>query len=220
LKASVAEMVPAGSRGEGDRTESLFLDALRAGEEGAFLELVDRHHASMVRLARVFVPERPAAEEVAQEAWIGVLRGLPRFRGQASLKTWIFRILVNRAKTRGTRDRRAREPGPWAVPPAPWVPSPEVGLLQRELRKRLLAAIEALGPAQRVLITLRDLEGVSAAEARRTLGLTEANQRVLLHRARARVRRALEDYFRTSHAPRLEGAGRVSRAGPTPPVGP
>ncbi|HEU0108894.1 MAG TPA: sigma-70 family RNA polymerase sigma factor [Vicinamibacteria bacterium] len=201
------------------------MDALRTGDEAAFLQLVDRHHASMVRVALLFVPERPVAEEVAQEAWIGVLRGLPRFRGQASLKTWIFRILVNRAKSRGTRDRRARslreivseeaggtdpavdpqrfldahhprEPRHWAVPPAPWVPSPEAGLLQRELRKRLLGAIEALGPAQRAVITLRDLEGCSAAEACQTLGLTEANQRVLLHRARSRVRRALEDYFR------------------------
>ncbi len=225
MKAAVAEMAPAQCGGEGDRTESRFLDALRTGDEAAFLQLVDRHHASMVRVALLFVPERPVAEEVAQEAWIGVLRGLPRFRGQASLKTWIFRILVNRAKSRGTRDRRARslreivseeaggtdpavdpqrfldahhprEPRHWAVPPAPWAPSPEAGLLQRELRKRLLGAIEALGPAQRAVITLRDLEGCSAAEACQTLGLTEANQRVLLHRARSRVRRALEDYFR------------------------
>jgi RNA polymerase sigma-70 factor, ECF subfamily len=225
VKASVAAAAAAWESGEGDRTESRFLDALRAGDEAAFLELVDRHHASMVRVARLFLPETSAAEEVAQEAWIGVLRGLRRFRGEASLKTWIFRILVNRAKSRRARDRRAwsmrsivaretrgadpavdadrfleaghpREPGHWAVPPAPWARSPEAGLLQRELRQRLLSAIEGLGPAQRAVITLRDLEGCSASEACRILGVTEANQRVLLHRARSRVRRALEDYLR------------------------
>jgi RNA polymerase sigma-70 factor (ECF subfamily) len=216
----------AGEGEEGDRTEPRLLEGLRAGDESAFLELVERHHASMVRVARLFLPERSAAEEVAQEAWIGVLRGLPRFRGEASLKTWVFRILVNRAKSRRARDRRAwsmplivaeetagadpavegrrfrdhshpREPRHWAVPPAPWARSPEADLLQRELRKHLLAAIEGLGPAQRAVITLRDLEGCSASETCRILGVTEANQRVLLHRARSRVRRALEDYFRT-----------------------
>jgi RNA polymerase sigma-70 factor (ECF subfamily) len=177
---------------EGEPAEAPLVEALRAGDEEAFQDLVDLHHASMVRVARLFLADRGTAEEVAQDAWLGVLRGLPRFRGRSSLKTWIFRILVNRAKSRRARDGRSRllhaanDDG---------VPSPERSLLARELRKRLLQAVESLGPAQRAVITLRDLEGCSAAEARGILGLSEANQRVLLHRARSAVRRALESYF-------------------------
>jgi RNA polymerase sigma-70 factor (ECF subfamily) len=199
--------------------ESQLLEALRAGDEAAFAELVRSYHASLLRVARIFVSSRAAAEEVVQETWEAVLKGIDRFEGRSSLKTWIFSILANRAKTKAKRERRTipfseleptrvpeaalgperfrgaddpRWPGHWAVPPQPW---PEDRLLAGETRQRLAGAIEELPPSQRAVISLRDVEGWSAEEVCNALDLTETNQRVLLHRARSKVRKALEDYL-------------------------
>jgi RNA polymerase sigma-70 factor, ECF subfamily len=192
-------------------SDAELLDALRAGDEHAFAALVREYNPSLVRVARMYVPTQAAAEEVAQETWLGVLNGLDRFEGRSSLRTWIFRILTNIAKTRGVRDRRtlpfsaledpgepAVDPGrfnasgEWAAPPLPW---PEDALLAAETRVRIEAAIEALPPTQRAVLTLRDVLGWSSEEVRNALELTETNQRVLLHRARSKVRAALESYL-------------------------
>jgi RNA polymerase sigma-70 factor (ECF subfamily) len=196
------------------------LDALRSGDEEAFLALVHRHHMAMVRVAQIYVSRRDVAEEVVQEAWLGVLRGLDRFEGRSSLKTWLFRIVTNLAKTRAVREGRTipfsalrnpdsvpepaveperfrrpddpRWPGHWASKPTEW---PEQRLLRGETRERIEQAIEALPDNQRAVITLRDVEGWSADEVCNALQLSETNQRVLLHRARSKVRAALERYF-------------------------
>ena len=192
-------------------SEAELLEALRAGDEDAFAQLVREYHPSLVRVARLYVPTQAAAEEVAAETWLAVLNGLDRFEGRSSLRTWIFRILTNIAKTRAVRDRRtlpfsalqdpaepAVEPdrfsasGEWAAPPEPW---PEAALLAAETRERLAEAIAALPPTQRAVITLRDVEGWSSEEVRNALDLSETNQRVLLHRARSKVRAALESYL-------------------------
>ena len=200
--------------------ESELLDRLRAGDEEAFAALVREYQPSLVRVARMFVSSQAAAEEVAQETWLGVLNGLDRFEGRSSLKTWIFRILTNIAKTRAVRDGRTlpfsalqdparvpeaavdadrfldsehpRWPGHWAVKPVAW---PEEALVAAETRVRLAEAIEALPATQRAVISLRDVEGWSSEEVRNALGLSETNQRVLLHRARSKVRAALESYL-------------------------
>ena len=200
--------------------ETRLVEALRAGDEGAFRELVRMYNASLLRVARIYVPTRALAEEVVGETWLAVLEGIDRFEGRSSLKTWIFRILTNRAKTRAVRERRTlplsalqpdriqepaldadrfrdsedpRWPGHWSVPPTPW---PEDRLLTAETREKLAEAIEALPGTQRAVISLRDLEGWSAEEVRNALELSETNQRVLLHRARSKVRKALEDYLK------------------------
>jgi RNA polymerase sigma-70 factor, ECF subfamily len=199
--------------------EQRLIAALKAGDEAAFGELVDRYHAGLVRLAMTYVRSRAVAEEVAQETWIGVLRGLPRFEGRSSLRTWITRILVNQAKTRALRERRSvplsslagelddgpaidpdrfrnpLHPGGWSDPPQSWAELPEERLLGAETRAKVLEAIEQLPPMQRRVITLRDVDGWDAAEVRDLLELSEVNQRVLLHRARSRVREALERYL-------------------------
>lgn len=193
------------------------LAALRAGDERAFAELVDELSPGMLRLARVHVSTHAAAEEVVQEAWLGVVRGLERFEGRAALKTWIFRILVNVAKTRGVRDARSapfssilegaegdgaaldperflpaghdRWPRHWAIGPTPW---PEQALASAELLRIIRATMDRLPASQREVITLRDIVGCSAEETCNALELSDTNQRVLLHRARAKVRAALE----------------------------
>ncbi len=204
--------------------EQVLVDALCHGDEVAFEALIDRYHASMIRLALHYVRGQAEAEEVAQETWMAVLQGIQRFERRSSLKTWIFRILVNRAKSRGVRDARTillsalenpdldgvepavsperflpadhpQWPGHWAAPPQSWDANPEAALLGRETRARIETAIAALPPSQQVVITLRDVEGWSADEVCETLGVTEGNQRVLLHRARSRVRNALEQYL-------------------------
>jgi RNA polymerase sigma-70 factor, ECF subfamily len=197
--------------------------SLRNGEERAFALLVDRYHASLVRLAIVYVRDRAVAEEVAQETWLGVFEGIERFQGRSSLKTWIFRILTNTAKTRGEREGRtipftalgcedddgepsveperfldARHPvwpGHWASPPASWDSIPEQQLASAQTLAEIRVAIDALPPLQAHVISLRDVEGWSSEEVCELLGLSEVNQRVLLHRARSKVRRALEDYL-------------------------
>jgi len=194
--------------------EVALVDALRAGDRAAFELLLDRYGAAMLRVARTYVATAEAAEDVVQETWLGVVRGIDRFEGRSSLKTWIFRILANRARTRGSRDARSvpfsslgddqrpepavererfasdgRWAGHWMVPPGPL---PEESVLGRELRASLDGVIDLLPPRQRAVLVLRDVEGLSAAEACEVLGLSDANHRVLLHRARCRVRSHLE----------------------------
>jgi RNA polymerase sigma-70 factor, ECF subfamily len=204
------------------REDMLVVEALRQGDERVFEALVDRYHATLIRLARMYVRDRAVAEEVVQETWLGVLNGLDRFEARSSLKTWIFRILTNRAKTRGQREARSvpfsaladpeeRERpsvdpgrfrgvdevfyGHWSSPPRPWADVPEEQLVARETRERIGAAIRQLPLAQREVITLRDVEGWSSAEVCNGLDLSETNQRVLLHRARTKVRQTLAQYL-------------------------
>jgi RNA polymerase sigma-70 factor (ECF subfamily) len=203
--------------------ERQLVERLRAGDDAAFMELVQRYSGSMLRVAQMFVASRAVAEEVVQETWLAVLKGLDRFEGRSSLKTWIFRILTNRAKTRGEREHRSipfaslaaaemesDEPavdpdrfippgderaGFWGAPPQRWQDLPDKSLLSNEALALVRAEIEKLPPMQRLVITMRDLEGWSTQDIRNALDITETNQRVLLHRARSKVRAALEDYF-------------------------
>jgi RNA polymerase sigma-70 factor (ECF subfamily) len=193
---------------------------LRSGDEAAFVEVVDRHHASLVRVAMRYVPGRAIAEEVVQDTWIGVIEGIDRFEGRSTLKTWLYRILIYRARARGERERRttpisalldddstplvpterfrgsdALWAGHWATPPRRWDGDAEARLLAGETRAVIDAAIGALSPAQRDVIVLRDVAQFGAADVCELLDVTEANQRVLLHRARSRVRAALEEYL-------------------------
>src|SRR5437899_12518413 len=203
--------------------ERRLLEMLRNGNEAAFVSLIDQYHIAMLRLAQVFVSTQAVAEEVVQEAWVGVLQGLHRFEGRSSLKTWIFRILTNCAKTRAQREGRSTpfsslsdidadqsEPavdpdrflpadhewsGHWVSFPANWQEMPEDRLLSQETRACIHRAIEALPPNQREIIILRDIEGWTSEETCSFLGISEGNQRVLLHRARSKVRNVLEKYF-------------------------
>jgi RNA polymerase sigma-70 factor, ECF subfamily len=202
--------------------EADLLARLRAGDEIAFREFVKRHDPAMRRLALSFVQTASVADEVVQETWLAVIRGLGKFEGRCSLKTWIFRILVNRARSRGARESRItpfsslvdaehdlgptvdpsrfQPPGSafegyWAVTPSRFFDLPEEQLLARETTELVGRAIDALPPRQQQVIRLRDIEGCDAEEVCQSLGLTGANQRVLLHRARAAVRAALEAHF-------------------------
>lgn len=195
------------------------LTSLRAGDDSAFLSLVERHQAAMLRIARCFVPSSSLAEDVVQEAWLGVLKGLPAFEGRSSLKAWIFRIVANIGKTRGVQEARTtpfsaaadegdgepavdpgrflddahpRWPGHWQRAPQPWA---DEQLIAAETIDRIRKAIETLPPTQRRVITLRDVEGVESEEVCAILGISEGNQRVLLHRARSRVRAILESHL-------------------------
>ena len=194
---------------------------LLAGDEQAFAALVDLHGPALLRVAMAYVPSRAVAEEVVQETWIAVMRGIDRFERRSSLKTWIFRILTNVALRGGSRERRSVPfaalaagdsdapsvdpdrflpadhelfPGHWVVPPTRW-PTPEEGLLSGETRAVIVAAVDELPPAQRTVIALRDIEGWSSEEVCAALEISAGNQRILLHRARARVRAAIEDHF-------------------------
>jgi RNA polymerase sigma-70 factor, ECF subfamily len=198
------------------------VERLRAGDEEAFMDLVARWSPSMLRVARMYVPTQAVAEDVVQETWLGVLNGIDRFEGRSSLRTWVFSILVNRARTRGERERRtvpfaslARQEGDeefaavdadrfvgrgdgagsWAAPPVRWWEEPERALDSAEAVERIEAEIATLPETQRLVITMRDVEGMSSEEVRSALEISETNQRVLLHRARAKVRAALEDYY-------------------------
>jgi RNA polymerase sigma-70 factor (ECF subfamily) len=195
---------------------------LRRGEADAFALLIDRHSSAMLRVALAYVPTEAAAEEVVQETWIAVIRGIDSFEGRASLKTWVFRILTNLAMRAGARERRSVPfaalaeaedtgqpsvdpdrflaadhptfPGHWTIMPARW-PTPEQGLLTGETREVIAAAIAELPPAQRTVIALRDVEGWSSEEVSEALDISPGNQRVLLHRARGKVRHAIEAYY-------------------------
>jgi len=190
--------------------DQVLLDRLRAGDERAFETLVATYDGGLRRVARTFVRTGSAVDDVVQETWLGVLRGLDSFEGRSSLRTWMFSILVNQARTRARRDARSlpfsalqTEDGPtvdpaafagdgrWTSAPARLDGDPETGLLSGELRAQLLRAVEALSDEQRAVITLRDLVGCSAAEVCGLLDISDGNQRVLLHRARTRVRLSL-----------------------------
>jgi len=198
------------------------ITALRRGDADAFAALVDRHSPAMIRVAMAYVPSRAAAEEAVQETWIAVMRGIDEFEGRSSLKTWIFRILTNVAIRTGSRERRSTPfsalaaaedtgepsvdpdrflpadhelwPGHWAIMPTRW-PTPDEGLLAGETRDVIAAAIADLPVAQRTVIGLRDVEGWSSEEVSEALEISAGNQRVLLHRARSRVRNAIESYY-------------------------
>jgi RNA polymerase sigma-70 factor (ECF subfamily) len=191
--------------------DARLVDGLRAGDEAAFAALMREYGGAMLRVALMYVSSRAVAEEVVQEAWLGVLKGIGRFEGRSSLKTWLFRIVANTAKTRGVRESRSipfsalgddepsvdpdrflgageRFPGHWAAPP-------EGRVLAQEALEVIEREIERLPPAQRAVITMRDIQGLTSEEVCNALDLTETNQRVLLHRARSKVRRALEEYM-------------------------
>ena len=207
-----------------EAAERALLMRLRDGDEEAFTELVDRLSPSMLRVARGYVPTQAVAEEVVQETWLAVLNGIDRFEARSSVKTWIYTILMNRAKTRGTRERRTVPfaslagaeadgefsavdadrflppdhdalPGAWAAPPRRWDEDPELSLQSSETLEIVKNAIAQLPEMQRLVITMRDLEGFTAQETRNVLEISETNQRVLLHRARAKVRAALEEHL-------------------------
>ena len=184
------------------------LQRLRAGDEQAFVILVRRYHDSMIRLAASFVPSRAVAEEVVQDTWMGVLRGIGGFEGRSSFRTWLFRILVNRARTTGTKEQRSvpvadPEPavdpsrfggdGGWADPPEHWIEAAESRIEAGKLAHRVRAWIDDLPPRQREVVLLRDVEEMSSEEVCAVLSLTEGNQRVLLHRGRSKLRQLFED---------------------------
>jgi RNA polymerase sigma-70 factor (ECF subfamily) len=202
-------------------SEAALIDALRRGDQAAFTVLLECHHRPLLRLAQLYVRDAATAEEVVQDTWIGVLEGIDRFEGRSSLSTWIYRILTNRAKSRGQRDQRQvplsvfavgpdepeveeerfrpiddpRHPQQWAQPPRAW---PHERLLAHEMVEQLRLAVAQLPPAQQVVVGLRDIEGWSAEQVCEALEITPGNQRVLLHRARARLRGALESYLEGS----------------------
>ncbi len=197
--------------------------SLRSGDEAAFVSLIDRYANAMMRLAMIYVSTWAVAEEVVQETWMAILEGLHRFEGRSSLKTWMFRILTNRAKTRAQReghcipfsslsddDSDAAEPAVdadrflpanhqwadrWISFPSNWKKLPEEILILQEVYQYIKQAIESLPPHQREIIILRDIEGRKSDEVCHTIGISEGNQRVLLHRARSKVRSTLEQYF-------------------------
>jgi RNA polymerase sigma-70 factor (ECF subfamily) len=181
------------------------VDRLRGGDEQAFVELVRQYQPSLLRFAQSLVGSRAVAEEVVQDTWLAVVRGVERFEGRSSFKTWLFRILVNRARSAEGREQRAGRPdvlddvagrfdadGAWATPPVPWADRAEDRIVAQHLAERVRSLLPELPETQRQVVVLRDVEGLGAAEAAALLGISDGNQRVLLHRARARVRGLLE----------------------------
>jgi len=202
-------------------TEADLVALLRAGDEAAMAQLVDQWSPAMLRVARSFVDSPQSAEDVVQDAWLGMLTGLAAFEGRSSLRTWTFSILINRARTRGAREARTLPQSPlagqdesaaddWLADPggAPartwssidvasrWDTAPESVVLSREILLQLDQAVSALPPRQRQVVTMRDVCGMSTEEVCAALAISPANQRVLLHRARAVLRAALADYYR------------------------
>jgi RNA polymerase sigma-70 factor, ECF subfamily len=202
--------------------EGALLERLRRGDEGTFDELVTRHHSVLIRMALAYVADREVAEEVVQDTWIAVIDGLSRFEGRSSLRTWIFGIMIHKAKDRGVREKRhvnfssfesvdddndeAVDPsrfhqsgewaGHWAFPPQPWDDqTPEKLLASQQAVNAMNRAIEALPQTLKDVLILRDVEGVEAKEACDILRITETNLYVRLHRARERVRQAVESYL-------------------------
>jgi RNA polymerase sigma-70 factor, ECF subfamily len=191
---------------------------LRAGDEGAFIELAEKYHAAMLSIAVGYVPSRAVAEEVVQEAWVGMLRGISGFGQRSLFRTWLFRILVNRAISAGVRERRTvpmddLEPvveasrfdayGNWLVPPEPWADKVDDRLIAAKMAARILTAIDDLPARQREVVTLRDVQGLSSDEVCAVLDISPANQRVLLHRGRGKLRQLIESEFgRTRCLPR------------------
>jgi RNA polymerase sigma-70 factor, ECF subfamily len=201
--------------------EKRLVTALRNGDESAFTALIDLHQPSMLSLAQRYVRSRSVAQEVVQDTWLSVLKGIDRFEERSSLKTWLFRILVNQAKSRGVRESRNvplsaldgegdepsvepdrfldlhhdRWPGHWAAYPSSWANIPDQRMLSRETLACVKDAIDELPERQRIVVSLRDVEGWSAEEVCEALEISDANQRILLHRARSKVRGALERYL-------------------------
>ena len=204
---------------QADDDDAALLARLRDGEEAAFNELVDRYYALTLHVARSYVRSPSVAEEVVQDAWIGVIEGLHRFEGRSSLKNWIVRIAVNKARTRGAREARSVPfsalvtddddgidpsrfrgpgdafPGHWTSYPRTWRSLPDEATAMHETLSVVQEAIEALPEMQRLVLTLRDIDGWGSAEIATALGLTDANERVLLHRARTKVRAVLEKHL-------------------------
>ena len=210
---------PGGAAARSD-DDARLLEAVGRGDEAAFRTLIERYNATLLRLARMYVSNLQAAEDAVQETWIGVLRGASRFEGRSSVKTWITRILVNQARTAAQREGRSisfadlgddsdpfhavdperfGDAGHWSIPPREWE-RPEERLLAGETREVVERAIAALPVNQRLTITMRDVDGLSSAETCAALGVSEGNQRVLLHRARSRVRAALDEYLGGGHS--------------------
>lgn len=203
-----------------DKTEEALLEGLRAGDAAAFAELVDELHGGLLALARTFTSSRALAEDIVQETWLGVIRGLPGFEGRSTLRTWIYQILVRRARTLAAREARRPDNGRavneavgngsdpewspgmgrtglWEESPVSWnLEDPDAVLAMRETLGVVQAAVAALPAMQRSVILLRDVEDLSPAEICNILEISETNQRVLLHRARAQIRRALDRYMR------------------------
>lgn len=205
---------PAADAGAEERT---VLASLRAGDRAAFAQLVQRHGGAMLRVALTICRERATAEEIVQDTWLALLGGLDGFEARASLRTWLFTVLVNKARTRAAREGRSLpfsalleadgaegragtapfdEAGRWRTPPEAWSEEdPERLAVGTQTRGIIEAEISRLPEAQRVVLTLRDVEELEAEEVCALLGITASNQRVLLHRARARVREALAGYL-------------------------
>ena len=190
-------------------SDAILVEALRRGDENAFARLVDQYHPTLRRIARLYISKKEAVDEVVQDTWLAVIQGIWAFQGRSSVKTWIMRILINQAKTRGIREGRmvpfadlevdeADSRGETSTYgrslPDPR-PSQETRLLTEEARVRIRAAIDSLPANQRIVITMRDIEGYSSEEVRNVLGVSETNQRVILHRARSKVRAMVADYF-------------------------
>jgi RNA polymerase sigma-70 factor (ECF subfamily) len=216
--------------------DHVLVEKLKARDEAAFVELIERYYGYLLPLANYFVSDHSVAEEVVQEAWLAVLTGIDRFEKRSSFKTWISRIVMNLARTRGVRESRvvafstfsdretsgtepavdpdrfqgptADYPDHWSVAPRPWNADPETQLLNAETLCVLNQAIETLPEAQKLVLTMRDLNGWTAEEVCNTLDIAETNQRVLLHRARSKVRGILENHFSYSR-----GADHRDRSG-------
>jgi RNA polymerase sigma-70 factor, ECF subfamily len=223
VRAPEAAAVPSGAVAAPVDADHALLARLRSGDESAFADVVDSWSPMLLRVARTFVSTDASAQEVVQDTWLAVVRGLNRFEGRSSLKTWVFSILANLSRTRGVREARSlpwsslapadgsgstvdprRFRGPedewprhWTPvgSPQPWQPSPEDATVAGEVRHRIARALTELPERQRTVVALRDVHGLSSDEVCAALAITTANQRVLLHRGRARLRAALEDYY-------------------------
>ncbi|GLE55328.1 MULTISPECIES: RNA polymerase sigma factor [Mycobacteroides] len=200
--------------------EAALVASLQAGDEGAFAQVVDAHTPAMLQLARSYVRSREIAEEVVQEAWLALCKGIDAFEGRSTLRTWLFTILINIAKERGIRERRDtakaiaaftggtvdpgrfQDTGEWVghwrddAAPHSFPETPENLVLSEELLAHVVLQLDGLPETQRVVVTMRDLLGLDSKEVAEHLGITSANQRVLLHRGRAAVRQGLEDYMK------------------------
>ncbi|HEY1616084.1 MAG TPA: sigma-70 family RNA polymerase sigma factor [Streptosporangiaceae bacterium] len=190
--------------------DSELVSRLRAGDEGAFAELAGKYQGVMFSMARGYVPSGAVAEEVVQDAWMGVLRGIDRFECRSSFRTWLLRILVNRAISAGVRERRSvpvddmvpvvgaswfDADGGWVVPPEPWSDQVDDKVIAAKVAARILAAIDELPLRQREVVTLRDVQGLSSEEVCAVLNISHANQRVLLHRGRSKLRQVIGSEF-------------------------
>ena len=190
--------------------DSELVSRLRVGDEGAFAELAGKYQGTMISMARGYVPSGAVAEEVVQDTWLGVLRGIDRFERRSSFRTWLFRILVNRAISAGVRERRSvpvddmgpvvdasrfNAGGSWQVPPEPWADQVDDKMIAAKMAARILAAIDELPLQQREVVTLHDVQGLSSEEVCAILDISNVNQRVLLHRGRSKLRQVIASEF-------------------------